>query len=99
MQHHFRKLLAAVDGSENSLRALDMALALAEASGASLTILEVVEEFGPLPGYYGRPPEGVQRTQWIAEQRFEKVHPPLEQTKVPWDRKVLEGAQIGRAHV
>jgi nucleotide-binding universal stress UspA family protein len=44
----FAKILAAVDGSEASDRALDKALELAEVTGARLTALAVE---GPLPAY------------------------------------------------
>jgi nucleotide-binding universal stress UspA family protein len=44
----FAKILAAVDGSEASDRALDKALELAEVTGAKLTALAVE---GPLPAY------------------------------------------------
>jgi nucleotide-binding universal stress UspA family protein len=37
-----KKFMAAIDGSENSLKALDVAIELAKAMGASLTILHVV---------------------------------------------------------
>jgi nucleotide-binding universal stress UspA family protein len=44
----FARILAAVDGSEASDRALDKALELAEVTGAKLTALAVE---GPLPAY------------------------------------------------
>jgi nucleotide-binding universal stress UspA family protein len=44
----FTKILAAIDGSEASDRALDKALELAEVTGARLTALAVE---GPLPAY------------------------------------------------
>lgn len=91
MDKMIKKILVPVDGSPSSRKAIDMALALASKSGAKVTILEVVEEFGPLPGYYEAAPVGVNRVKWIEEQRFEKVHELLDQTSVAWDRKVLEG--------
>ncbi len=86
-----RKILVPVDGSESSKRALEMAIAMAKAAGATLTILEVIEDFGPLPGYYEAAPQGKDRVKWISEQRFEKVHPILNDCGVSWDRKVTEG--------
>jgi len=86
------KVLAAVDGSEPSLKALRTAAAIARGSGAKLTIVEVIEPFGPLPGYYGAPPEGVERKEWLAEQRFEKAHAWLLEAGVEWERRVLEGS-------
>ena len=91
MKRYIKKVLVPIDGSESSKRALEMAIAIAEASEAKLTILEVVEEFGPLPGYYEAPPINQDRVQWVSEQRFEKVHPILDATKVVWDRRVVEG--------
>ncbi|EMN50965.1 universal stress domain protein [Leptospira interrogans str. L1207] len=58
MQRFIKKILVPVDGSESSKKALEMGIAIAKAANASLTILEVVEEFGPLPGYYEKAPEG-----------------------------------------
>ncbi len=87
----YRRILVAVDGSPPSLAAVDHALALARAAKASLTILEVVEDFGPLPGYYETPPPGADRVKWVAEQRFEPVRPALAESGVPWDRLVEAG--------
>ncbi|TGK34871.1 universal stress protein [Leptospira gomenensis] len=93
MQKFIKKILVPVDGSESSKKALEMAIAIAKAANASLTILEVIEEFGPLPGYYEKAPEGKDRVKWIAEQRFEKIHSPLDESPdtIKWDRLVLEG--------
>lgn len=86
-----QKILIPIDGSDSSRKGLDMALAIAESTGASATILEVIEEFGPLPGYYEAPPVNVDRVKWVSEQRFEKVHDALSKTKVAWNRRVEEG--------
>jgi nucleotide-binding universal stress UspA family protein len=91
MEKLIRKVLVPVDGSESSKRALEMALAIAAASKAECIVLEVVEDFGPLPGYYDAAPAGKDRVKWISEQRFEKVHPPLDNTTVKWRRVVVEG--------
>ena len=91
MRRHIKKVLAPVDGSELSKQALNMAIAIAKDSHAKLTVLEVVEEFGPLPGFYGAAPEGVDRVKWLSEQRFEEVHPLLDEDNVDWDRIVVEG--------
>jgi len=91
MEKLIKKILIPVDGSESSKKALEMAIALAKASKASLTILEVIEEFGPLPGYYEASPAGQDRVKWVSEQRFEKIHPILDSTDVKWDRLVAEG--------
>ena len=91
MERHIDKVLVPVDGSESSKKALEMALAIAKASKAKLTVLEVVEDFGPLPGYYEAAPPGEERTRWVAEQRFEKIHPPLDETEVEWEREVVDG--------
>ncbi|MDZ4724598.1 MAG: universal stress protein [Leptospira sp.] len=91
MEKLIRKVLVPVDGSEGSKRALEMALAIATASKAECIVLEVIEDFGPLPGYYDAAPPGKDRVKWISEQRFEKVHPILDQTSVKWTRKIVEG--------
>jgi nucleotide-binding universal stress UspA family protein len=91
MRRYIKKVLAPVDGSECSKKALNMAIAIAKESHAKLTILEVIEEFGPLPGYYDAAPSGVDRVKWISEQRFEEVHPLLDEENIEWDRIVTEG--------
>ncbi|EKR62394.1 universal stress family protein [Leptospira weilii str. 2006001853] len=92
MQRFIKKILVPVDGSESSKKALEVAIAIAKAANANLTILEVIEEFGPLPGYYEKAPEGKDRVKWISEQRFEKIHSPLDESPdLKWDRLVLEG--------
>ena len=91
MRRYIRKVLAPVDGSDSSKKALEMAIVIAKESHAKLTVLEVVEEFGPLPGFYEAAPEGVNRVEWISQQRFEDIHPMLEEENVEWDRLVVEG--------
>jgi nucleotide-binding universal stress UspA family protein len=91
MDKLIQKILVPVDGSDSSKKALEMAIALAKASKASVTVLEVIEDFGPLPGYYEAAPKGKDRVKWISEQRFEKVHPILDNSGVSWDRMVVEG--------
>ncbi len=73
-----------------------MAIVIAKAADAELTVLEVIEEFGPLPGYYEAAPPGADRIKWISEQRFEKVHPMLEEEKIRWNRRVEEGYAADR---
>ncbi|MCS7205136.1 MAG: universal stress protein [Leptospiraceae bacterium] len=91
MKRYIKKILVPIDGSQPSLKGLEMGLVIAENASAELTILEVIEEFGPLPGYYEAPPPNVNRVKWVADQRFEKIHPILEDTKVKWERRVEEG--------
>jgi len=91
MKRFIKKVLIPVDGSESSKKALEYGVVLAETAGATVTVLEVIEEFGPLPGYYEAAPMGQDRVKWVSEQRFEKVHTILEKAKVKWDRKVVEG--------
>ncbi|AMX70625.1 hypothetical protein LBHB_04710 [Leptospira borgpetersenii serovar Hardjo] len=78
MQRFIKKILVPVDGSESSKKALEVAIA--KAANANPTVLEVIEEFGPLPGYYEKAPEGKDRVRWISEQRFEKIHSPLDES-------------------
>jgi nucleotide-binding universal stress UspA family protein len=87
----FAKVLVPVDGSPDAHRALDTALDLAGRLGARVTVLEVVEDFGPLPGYYEAAPEGADRVRWLADQRFEDIVPALGTTDVAWDRLVERG--------
>ncbi|MBX7060007.1 MAG: universal stress protein [Leptospirales bacterium] len=96
MKRHIKKVLIPIDGSETSRKALEMAIGICEAAEAQLTVLEVVEEFGPLPGYYEAAPPGLDRVKWISEQRFEKNHSPLDNTSIKWDRKVEEGYPADR---
>ncbi len=91
MKSFIKKILIPIDGSEPSKKGLEMGIKIAESANAEITILEVIEEFGPLPGYYEAPPPNIERIKWIAQQRFEKIHPILEKTKVKWKRKVEEG--------
>jgi Universal stress protein UspA and related nucleotide-binding proteins len=91
MKRFIKKILIPIDGSEHSKKGLEFGLAIAENAHAEVTILEVIEEFGPLPGYYEAPPPNIDRVKWVAEQRFEKIHPILEETKVKWKRRVEEG--------
>lgn len=91
MDKFVKKILVPIDGSEGSKKALQFAVSLAKVANASITVLEVIEDFGPLPGYYEAAPPGKDRVKWISEQRFEKIHPILEENKVSWDRMVVEG--------
>jgi len=91
MQKFLKKILVPVDGSDSSKKALEFAVAMAKSAKAHITVLEVIEEFGPLPGYYEAAPPGKDRLKWISEQRFEKVHTILDTTDVKWDRKIEEG--------
>ena len=70
MRAPIRSILVPVDGSEGSRDALEAALGLAESSDAKVFVLEVIEDFGPLPGHYEAAPDGIERVPWLAEQRF-----------------------------
>jgi nucleotide-binding universal stress UspA family protein len=74
MDKFIQKILIPIDGSESSKRALEFGIAIAKSAKAKITILEVIEDFGPLPGYYEAAPPGKDRVKWISEQRFDKVH-------------------------
>lgn len=91
MEKFIKKILVPLDGSDSSRKALEMALAMARPAKALVTVVEVIEDFGPLPGYYEAPPAGRDRVEWVAEHRFENVHPILSATEVKWDRKVVKG--------
>jgi nucleotide-binding universal stress UspA family protein len=91
MDKFIQKILIPIDGSESSKRALEFGIAIAKSAKAKITILEVIEDFGPLPGYYEAAPPGKDRVKWISEQRFDKVHTILDDSTIQWDRKVAEG--------
>ncbi|MFW6067709.1 MAG: universal stress protein [Myxococcota bacterium] len=86
-----KHILVPVDGSEGSRRAVVTAIGLAEAAGASVTLLEVIEEAGPLPSYDERPPPGDTREHWLSEERWEPIRDLLQGTDVPWERRVERG--------
>ena len=86
-----RTILVPIDGSEPSHRALEEAVEMAQPLGASLIILEVIEDFGPLPGKYDAAPEGQDRTAWLAKERFESVRDVLVHERVQWTRVIEEG--------
>jgi nucleotide-binding universal stress UspA family protein len=90
-QDAIKKILAPIDGSEGSRRGLELAIAMARAHGAELTLLEIIEEFGPLPGLYEAPANGQDRTTWLAEERWEPLRSLVEASDVPWSRRVEEG--------
>jgi nucleotide-binding universal stress UspA family protein len=84
-----KRILVAVDGSDGSRHAVERAIELAGATKAALIVLEVIEDFGPLPGIYEAPPAGVDRVQWVADQRFAKVADLLD--AVAHERVIEEG--------
>lgn len=86
-----RTILVPVGGSEPSHRALERAVEIAEPLGARLVVLEVIDEFGPLPGESDAAPEGVDRTEWLAAQRIEKARDLLDEGRVDGERRVEEG--------
>jgi nucleotide-binding universal stress UspA family protein len=86
-----RHILVPVDGSEGARHALQLAADMADRWGARLTLLEVIEEAGPLPSFDERPPEGETREHWLSEQRFEPIRRDLQQVQVPWERRVEQG--------
>ena len=85
------RLLVAIDGSTYSLRALKRAIELAKAFGAEILVMEVIEDFGPLPGKYDAPPAGMDRTVFLAEQRFADARALLDDSGVVWTRRIEEG--------
>jgi len=65
-----RNVLVAVDGSDNSKRAVEhVAEVLSGAAGFTFTLLHVIAE--PDPDYFGNQP--ARRLTWIAEQRAEAM--------------------------
>lgn len=86
-----KKILVPVDGSEGSQHAVVTAIGLAEATGASVTLLEIIEDAGPLPSYDERPPPGDTREHFLSESRWAPVRSLLEGTSVKWERRVEEG--------
>ncbi|MFW5877339.1 MAG: universal stress protein [Myxococcota bacterium] len=86
-----KHILVPVDGSEGSRHAVVNAIGLAEAAGASITLLEVIEEAGPLPSFDERPPPGDTREHWLSESRWAPIRGLLEGTTVTWERRVERG--------
>lgn len=86
-----KSILVCLDGSKNSLKALDYAIHLARQMKAKLTLAEVVEEYGPLPGYYGVPPVSEDQAEWIANQRLESLLPALSELDIPFHRIIRQG--------
>lgn len=86
-----KRILVPVDGSEGSRHAVEQAVGLAESTGASMTLLEVIEEAGPLPSYDERPPPGDTREHFLSEERWKPVRRLLEGTRVSWRRQVEQG--------
>lgn len=86
-----RRILVPVDGSRGARAALALALELAEATGARLSVLQVIEDAGPLPSYDEDPPEGQERVPWLADQRWEKTADLLAGTDVAHERRVETG--------
>jgi nucleotide-binding universal stress UspA family protein len=90
----FNKILVAVDGSPNSLQALDYAVHLATQDKAQLTIISAAEPLPPLTFDAGEPPTYYPHYQETLHQALEKMqqeqlakltktHPPLKiQAKV-----------------
>ncbi|MBE7413065.1 MAG: universal stress protein [Leptospiraceae bacterium] len=91
MDKHIKRILIPIDGSASSKKALELGISIAKAAKAEVFVLEVVEEFGPLPGYYENPPAGKERVKWISDQRLEKVHTILDSSDIKWKRLVEEG--------
>lgn len=87
----FSKILVPIDGSAGSARAVEVAMELGRALGATIVLLEVIEEFGPLPGKYEAAPPGKDRTAWLAEERFAPLRDLLDAPDVSWTRRVEEG--------
>jgi len=88
MSGPFTHILVPVDGSEPSHRALKRARKLAEADGAELTVLEVVE---PIL-YPSVPPYTTEDfVKELAEARYQQFKPLLESTTAKWNRLVREG--------
>jgi nucleotide-binding universal stress UspA family protein len=87
-----RRILVAVDGSDGSVAAARWGLSMATTLGASLTLLQVVEDEGPLPTVSERPPPGRERTQWLADSRYAPVERALGEQLGACQRRVEEGS-------
>jgi len=86
-----QSILVCIDGSEACLLALRWAVAMAKAFDAHLTLLEVIEDEGPLPTVSERIPADRGRTEYLANERFDKI--ASEHTHgVRWERRVVEGS-------
>ena len=87
----FKKILAAIDGSKSSLKALDYAAHLAKQDKAELTIISAAEPLPPLayesagtPAYYPEYQEslhqGLEKLQKDQLTRIKKTYPKLQVT-------------------
>jgi len=86
-----RRILVAIDGSSASVAATRWALSLARVSGAEVTLLQVIEDEGPLPTESEKPPPGRERVEWLAERRFSPVAAELGPLLASCRRRVADG--------
>lgn len=87
------KVLVAVDGSENSVRALDFGLDLAEKYGASLTVLNVSES--PALGVVPQEPSAYSPLNMISLAKdMQKIHQDILSKAVAHAREVKPNVEV-----
>lgn len=85
IQSGFEKILVPVDGSKNSLKALEKAIYISQLSGAKITILHVISALPPIPitdtviQYKGRMKEQAKKYFKEARQIASKNHIELDE--------------------
>ncbi len=87
-----KKMLVCLDGSDDSIKALDFAVEMANKIGAEITLLEVVESGRNIPGYYNLSAnEDQELATLMAEQKIDKLLPKVAELKTTFDRKIETG--------
>ncbi|MBC7174025.1 MAG: universal stress protein [Polyangiaceae bacterium] len=86
-----QRILVPIDGSDGAARALILADELAEKTEGELTLLQVIEEEDPLPSFWDRVPEGVDRVDYLADQRYRAIESTLTSLRARYERRVEQG--------
>jgi nucleotide-binding universal stress UspA family protein len=86
-----QSLLVPVDGSSSSIAAVRWALRLGRDLGAAVVLLQVIEDEGPLPTESERPPDGLDRVEWLSERRFGPVVQALGDALARCERRIESG--------
>ncbi len=92
LKQHISKILAPVDGSENAHRALSVAIAFAQSSGAELILLEIAEILPSIASFPYSPVAYVSHLEKLKENSPEERYPELAKSDLTWKRRVEQGA-------